>query len=108
MFLLLLSCAPLPSSAEDLYGIWSRSDETSAVALEFWEEREYALYSYPLGEGPSVVSTGDYALQDGALVLVADNGERFEYPVLSWARSSSLELEVDGTPQVYFLSASLP
>ena len=106
--MLLLSCASLPTVAADLYGIWSRSDETSAVALEFWEEREYALYSYALGDGPSVVSTGDYALQDGVLVLAADNGERFEYPVLAWERSSSLELQVDGTSQVYFLSASLP
>lgn len=108
MVLILLSCASLPSSADELYGIWARTDDTTAVVLEFWEERDYALYSYPLDEGPAVLSTGEYAIQSEVLVLAADNGDRFEYPLLGWERSSSLELEVDGTPQIYFLSAALP
>ena len=108
VLVLLLACAPLPDTAGDLYGIWSRVDADEAVVFEFWEERDYALYNYPLDEGPAVLSTGEYALQDGRLVLVADNGETLAYALLSWTEGEELELQVSTTPQTYTFAEVLP
>lgn len=108
MLVLLLACAPLPDSASDLYGIWSRVDADDAVVFEFWEQRDYALYNYPLDEGPAVLSTGEYAIQDGRLVLVADNQETLAYAILSWSEGDELELQVSASSQVYTLTDVLP
>ena len=105
---MILGCSPLPTESSDLYGIWGRSSDGQAVVFEFWSQREYALYSYPLDEGPAVLSTGDYAIQNERLVMAADNGEEFDYALLDWAPEDLLELRVDGTAQTYLWYESLP
>ena len=103
-----LGCSPLPTQAPDLYGIWARVSDNEAVVFEFWSEREYALYNYPLDEGPAVLSTGDYAIQSGRLVMAADNGEEFDYAILDWNPEDLLQLRIDGTAQTYAWFESLP
>ena len=104
----LLACAPIPSSAADLYGIWARQSGEDVAVLEFREQRDFILYAYALDEGPFVLNTGEYALQDESLVLVADTDERFDYPILGWDPQQSLELSIDGTPQLYVYASDLP